>query len=353
MSQLRILAACHDPGATMAMRPVLRRLRENPNVRLRILAGVFARPILDEEKFRWHQLPTTLAPEQARRWLKSEAPDVLFTGTSWAANAEQQLRNEAASLRVPSVVLLDYWSNYRSRWNGASYSVEGLSDFVAVMDEETRIEMIDEGFPAERIFVTGHPYVEELFANTRIVGKDSKSARVLLFISLPLAGERLRVTPQQQVAAIAEILAGIAARTGVSRRLVVKLHPKEELNGWPAVVRAAAHPRVEVRLEDGRSRLDHLVAEADLVIGFVSMALIFARAAGRRVVALEELEITGSLRRIYEKAGIRWCQPDAGSVAAACAAALATENAPAKLYHGAAQTVEELVLRMAGQTAPL
>jgi hypothetical protein len=351
MSKMRILAACHDPGGTMAMRPVMRRLRNNPNIELQILAGAFARPILDEEKFRWRELPTTLAAEQAREWLKSEAPQVLFTGTSWAANAEQQLRNEAAALRMPSLVLLDYWSNYRSRWNGASYSIEELSDFVAVMDEETRTEMIEEGFPAEKLLVAGHPYVEELFANARIVGKDSKSAPVLLFISLPLPGERLRVAPQQQVATIAEILGGIAARTGVNRRLLVKLHPKEDLNGWPEVVRAAARPGVEVRLEDGRSRLDDLVAEADLVIGFVSMALIFARAAGRRVVALEELEITGSLRRIYEKAGIRWCKPDAASVAAECSAAPAGETVPAKLYQRAAQTVEELLLRMAAETS--
>ena len=113
---------------------------------------------------------------------------MLFTGTSWAANAEQQLRNEAAALRVPSLVLLDYWSNYRSRWNGASYSIEALSDFVAVMDEETRTEMVEEGFPEEKVLVAGHPYVEELFANARIVGKDSKSARVLLFISATSAG---------------------------------------------------------------------------------------------------------------------------------------------------------------------
>ena len=123
------------------------------------------------------------------------------------------------------------------------------------------------------------------------------------------------------------------------------------MNGWPAVVRAAARPCVEVRLEDGRSRLDDLVAEADLVIGFVSMALIFARAAGRQVVALDELEITGSLRRIYEKAGIRWCKPDAASVGAACSAAQTAETVPAKLYQGAAQTVEELLLRMAAEAA--
>jgi hypothetical protein len=76
MSQTRILAACHDPGATMAMRPVMRRLRNNSNVELQVLAGAFARPILDEEKFRWRELPTTLAAEQAHGWLKSEAPQV-------------------------------------------------------------------------------------------------------------------------------------------------------------------------------------------------------------------------------------------------------------------------------------
>ena len=131
----------------------------------------------------------------------------------------------------------------------------------------------------------------------------------------------------------------------------MKLHPKEELNGWPSVVRAAARPGVEVRLEDGQSRLDDLVAEADLLIGFASMALIFARAAGRRVVALDELEINGSLRQIYEKAGIRWSKPDAASVAAACSAAPAAGLVPTKLYQRAAQTVEELLLRMAAESA--
>jgi hypothetical protein len=347
MSRVRILAACHDPGATMAMRPVMSRLRRRTEVHLQILAGPYARPILDEEEFCWRELPTTLLAEQARGWLQSEAPQVLFTGTSWGANAEQQLRNEAAAFCVRSLVLLDYWSNYRSRWQDASYAIEDLADIVAVMDEETRTEMIEEGFPAEKLFVSGHPHVEELFASPPVGRKKIQSPRVLLFISLPLPGERLHVTPQQQVAAIAEMLGVVAARTGASQRLVVKLHPKEQLNGWPAVVQAAARPGVEVRLEDGRSRLHDLVAEADVVMGFISMALIFARAAGRQVIALDELKITRSLRCVYEKTGIRWCKPDPASVAAAWSAAPAAERVPKKLYPGAAQKVEELLLRLA------
>ena len=351
---IRVLAAAHDPGGAVAMRPVLRLLRRNPSVELLILASSYAHAVFSRDGIECEDMPTTFRDGAAREWIASQAPHILFSGTSWAAGSEQQLRNEAAAVGLPSLVLLDYWSNYRSRWIGATYGIEELKDFVAAMDDECRAEMIAAGFPPEKIITTGHPHVEELFSAPAPPRNSPARACTILFISLPLPGETLHGTPQQHVVAIGKILARIAAERGTPVRLAVKLHPKEGIEHWPEAIELAGRSGIEVRLHDGKTNLDELTAESQVVIGFASMALILARAAGKRVLALEELDNGGGLRSMYRNAGIRWCGPDAAAVGEALAVAMALppyDPPPGELYRRAAQNVEELLLRCAADNA--
>ncbi len=122
--------------------------------------------------------------------------DRLVCGTSYQADAWELRMIESARLAgVPSVSLLDSWSNYRER-----FLLEGrliLPDRIAVMDELAVREMVKEGFDPERLLVTGLPVFDELGSwRTRGVGGASHSKTVaslghretiVLFASQPLS----------------------------------------------------------------------------------------------------------------------------------------------------------------------
>jgi hypothetical protein len=106
-----------------------------------------------------------------RTFLQNRSPDIIVTGTSADDNTETFLWQAAADIAIPSVVILDYWNNYSVRFSEhttltapvASRPGPGpLPDVICIMDEFARMEMLREGFPAEKLRITGQPYLDTI-----------------------------------------------------------------------------------------------------------------------------------------------------------------------------------------------
>ena len=51
---------------------------------------------------------------------------------------------------IPTLSIVDFWSNYTERF-------DTLPDKIAIIDEQMRQEMLAEGFPDDKLVITGQP----------------------------------------------------------------------------------------------------------------------------------------------------------------------------------------------------
>lgn len=185
----------------------------------------------------------------------------LVTGTSWGNMLELKVIAACKEARIPTISILDYWSNYQARFK------DDLGNFIfpdtyIVMDELAAQEAIQEGVPANILRVLGHPGLDKYILQRRktaFFGNKNK----LLFLSQPLSalyGKGLGYTEQQ---VLEECILAVQGNDDYS--LSVKFHPKDDAN-WQL---SYADISVDGALLD-------IMTEYDVIIGMNTMGLLHA-----------------------------------------------------------------------------
>jgi hypothetical protein len=229
----------------------------------------------------------------ARVLLEQEGARALLTGTSASPrDVERTFIAAARSMQVPSLSILDFWSNYRQRWSDRGGDLAFLPDLIAVMDARARDAMTGEGFDPAGLVITGQPAYDalaawrEAFTDGRkreirrdlgVKGGDSLVifASQPLSMSLPAAAQEPPSAPGYTERTVIPLVIGaldrIGEETGERIVLAIRPHPKEDPGGF-GIYRSR---RTKVRIaREGHSR--DLVMAADLVLGMTSAILVEA-----------------------------------------------------------------------------
>lgn len=292
-SRPTVVAVAGDPGGAAALAPVVRALLDEG--RYRVIPCAYAQAVS-----LW-QSQGIAAIEAGGLAAALADADLLLAATSVnAENLELDAVAWAQSKGIPSLAVLDFWSNYRRRFLADGRRV--LADRLAVMDELARREMVDEGFPADRLVVTGQPAFDRLaLAHDRFTPQRRSAlrsgigveadARLVLFVSQPFAD--IHGSPEAARAALGfdehEVLTLACAA----------LSSLAHAHNVPIVLALRPHPRepddkfAEIQEDDFRVAIwktqDQLEAalSADLVLGMNSALLYEATLMGRPVVSLQ------------------------------------------------------------------
>lgn len=269
MNMKKIVLLAHDPGGYDVVFPVVQTLQREGNAADFYTAGPAAKlnPLHSIEA---HELLKLIKCMLDNREIAG-----LVTGTSWGSNLELQAIAACRQVGVPTVSILDYWSNYYTRFVFTSGEVI-YPDYYIVMDELAKGEAIQAGIPRPIITVLGHPGLDQYIvcpppslrgaAATRQfpqAGGLRNERKKVLFLSQPLSvlyGERLGYTEQQ---ALAGCIKAAANRTDC--RVHVKFHPKdtEQLQQRYAEIAVSGN-------------LLAIMPEYDLIIGMSTMGLLHA-----------------------------------------------------------------------------
>lgn len=159
--------------------------------------------------------------------------DVVLCGTSVGDNLDRDTVTLADKAGVPSVSVLDYWSNYRCRF-------DVLPDLIVAIDGACLDEMTKGGIPADRVRVLGQPYFGWLI----------ERARPALD---PQPVERLLVASEPGNAALDALDAVARAQQRDGLEVTVRFHPREEprrLGDLRAVVDTDPDPLTSARSHD-------------------------------------------------------------------------------------------------------
>jgi hypothetical protein len=288
---LRQLAAAGYPLWPLAYRQALPLWRE---------AGLAAQALPETAgtALDWPALLATFAGTVG----EAAAPRLLLTATSVnGLDWESALWSQARAAGVPSLAVLDFWSNLPPRFQHRGQPA--WPTHLAVMDAAVAAEL-RALFPGAgpALHVTGQPVFDPLPALAARAGEVvpplrqalglAAGERLVLFVSQPLA--ELRRQPgfadwgfdqHQVLAGLLPALAARASQHGEKLCLVLRPHPREADAGLRPYLEQA-FPGLRLQLERQLPG-PALALAADLVCGMNSVLLQEAAYLGRPVLSLQ------------------------------------------------------------------
>jgi len=300
----RILIACNDPGGSMVCLPVIKRLLKDDKYYISIFAGKYAEKIFKEEKIACKTLRQSRFTKKEmvtiERILKEEEPSLVFTSTSFGKAIDNAFLYAAIKRKKKTFALLDQWCNYTQRFRVFSRNkkIGYIPDLIGVMDNFTKQEMIDEGFPAKRLIVTGHPYFDTLIGqNIRLPKTKQSSFRkklgippknlIIVFASEPFRKGDLRMIGYTDIIiarALIRSLESIAEKAGKPITFLIKIHPRDERKD--SVFPLSSSPWLQIVLARP-GRATDFIQNADIVVGMQSIFLIESFLLGKPTLNIQ------------------------------------------------------------------
>lgn len=304
---MRILAVGHDVGGAQVLLQVVKEFKKRSGVKVDLIIGRMAQKVF--ARHRPQIVDETWSEPELSRYFEQNRPDLLLTSTSWKARLEQSFRNHARRLGIPSVVLMDFWSNYRMRWQHADYCFEDGHDHVCVVDAAMARALKKEGYPQKKLHRFGHPYLEQCVLENKRKKTTAKRAsavdRVLL-LTIPLAALGMQDDPLAPIRMLCQGLAQWHAHTQRKIILSIRQHPHEKKDPNFLIQAKAFAPRgISIRLADNTKPVKNNILTHDYILGYVTMVLFEARSFGRKAVAMEVTPYANDLKGAIKATGIQ------------------------------------------------
>ena len=299
----QIVAICSDPGAGNAVAPVIEALRTEGRVTVQALAYRETCALWTKRHLTFDNVPEGISRTSLDNILSNPQASLLLTGTSYnSIGLEKQFISVAQERGIPSLAVLDFWSNYTCRFSDGNGHLGYMPDRIAVMDERAHEEMVAEGFDPVRLVITGQPALDDLALwrskftlARRWAIRDSLGAKseefLVLFASQPLSSLYGTDPTNPLYPGFDEwgvlnillvVLNQLIKEKGQGITLVIRPHPREKPDSFANVGGQAV--RIVVS-KNGESR--DLAMGADLVIGMNSMLLVEACYMGCLTVSLQ------------------------------------------------------------------
>lgn len=296
----RIVAICGDPGGANAVAPVIEYLLAEGRVSVKPFAYLQAATLWAQRKLQFEALNGEIGDDGILARLSEPRANLLLTGTSVNRyELEKRFIEVARQHGIPSLSILDFWSNYARRFSDSDGKLRYLPDFVAVADTLARDEMIADGIASSHIVITGHPSLDGLAAYRDAFTAEQRAtirkglgvapdAWLILYASQPPTFcEQDDSTPPlwlDRLHAINTLLAALDHLAGIARKpvtLLIRPHPRE--NG--EIYRGLTHGSIRIILSDAGISCDMALA-ADVVVGMSTMFLVEAHHLGRPTLSI-------------------------------------------------------------------
>jgi hypothetical protein len=217
--------------------------------------------------------------------------DCVFTGTSHPESSgyfELNAIRKAVRENIYTISFIDHWVNFKLRFDGLDGSQ--YPDEIWVVDEKARQLGIEEGLPAEKLFIRENPYHYYLKNYWRSQYTDKayldqlqipKSGFHILFAPDPLSIRNGRkIAGFDEVDALNDLLS-ILPELDSEIYLIVKCHPLQPVNVLQEVI--GKNKTSNCFLTKEADPLE-LINTADLVVGFYSNLLLEAEVLGKEII---------------------------------------------------------------------
>jgi hypothetical protein len=295
----KILLFSCEPGGAEVLCPVIRLLKEHA-YEVVVLACGYGAERFDRQGIHYRQMRISSA-DVARLTLQEVNPDYLITSATsfpWIDMSEKYLWEAAKRCGVGSLAFIDQWQNYSVRFSGpgAQDSLRYLPDHINSINETGRREMIEEGFPDDRLVLFGHPYLSAIRESYAAQSADTVIAKfgnapsiycldeMLLFVSEPLLENFGNSKGYSQYDVLEYFLENVK-RCRKKARVVIKLHPKDNRGKYQIILEHFSAVEIHI-VQNELSSLECLTL-SNRIFGMTSIMLVEAFLLGKTVVSLQ------------------------------------------------------------------
>jgi len=113
-----VLIVCGDPGGASAVAPVIKYLESENRLKVEAVAYNEAGSIWDSFEIAYKNIPNDFSREEILALMKKPEVKLLFTGTSVnTIDLEKKFISAAEQIGIPSLSLIDFWTNYTWRFS--------------------------------------------------------------------------------------------------------------------------------------------------------------------------------------------------------------------------------------------
>lgn len=275
---LQVLVAAHDAGGADALAPMIPFLRTRGH-EVSIQAAGPAVDRLDARRTRSDPRPPNA--------------DAVLAGTSLEATHELEILKAAGDTDIPTMALIDSWTNYRERFEDADGNLV-LPDAVATPDERAAEEAAEAGLPADRIYVAGQPALDALARAAEAWSRDEERRvrrrlgvetedRLVTFFGQPMADMHPPGSGRHRgydEGDAFDLLGRLVEMSPLDPVVAARPHPREAPGKYRSLSDIPPKQVAAVTYED-------LILASDLVAGMTSIALVHAIVADRPVLSLQ------------------------------------------------------------------
>lgn len=289
----RILFFSCEPGGAEVLIPVIKLIDQQQDYEAVVVAFGHAMDRFKKKNVEYVKIDPIARDDFSV--LDHYAPDMVITSATslpFVDMTEKHLWIQAREQGVPSMAFLDQWQNYVQRFSGvdASEKMAYLPDYINCINMLGKNEMVSEGFDPTILVAFGHPYLSSLqhealeLDGLRLRDRIglSSSDRVVLFVSEAIRQHYGNQRGYDQYDALNLLMEYIASSEPDSI-LLVKLHPKDDLDGYGNLQNAKLNTRI---LQDELTSLE-CITIADVVYGMSSIMLIEAFVLGKPVGSIQ------------------------------------------------------------------
>lgn len=305
----KILVVCRDPGGAEALSPVVRRLIEEDRVELTAIGYKFSEDIFAKRGIPFKRLEdfniSEVSPGSMEYLLDITQPTLILLGTSYGRSIEDDIVLAARNKKIKTFCLLDFWNNYSQRFScldtGKRFAF--LPDFIGVMDEFAKEEMVKEGFDPERLIITGQPYFDSLFELAKDFNADKvrqfrdrlnipQDCLLISFFSQALTKTRgndetssiyLGYTQLTILNSLIKALMLLESERKISITLFIRPHPKETYDEINSLIQGNSLRILVDKGIDSRK----LLLSSDIVTGMFTMVLVEAYLVKKKVLSIQ------------------------------------------------------------------
>lgn len=278
---IKALFVSHNPGGFNAILPVYLELKKNRDFKVLCIFEKEAKSVNRVKSIEFtdsHKINL----ENLRRHLKKEEFDVLVAGTSQGNTIDKKAIMMARKLKIPSIAIVDFWSNYKMRFSDPnSENLRYLPNFIFVMDDYCKREMAREGFNPQSIFVTGNPYFDDL--KERMGNLKKINGKYILFFCQPFT-EIEEISWGFDEIEVFEDLVETFEKLNINKKIVIKMHPRSKhLKKFDTIMKDS---KLDIII-DNKTSSEKLIKNSFLVTGMNSIALMEAALAGKKVLSYQ------------------------------------------------------------------
>ena len=321
MSGLRVACVCGQSGAVSGLAPVLQKGRRG-GWHIRVLSYGEAIAAFRHENISVELCEQSFSENDAILWLKEAAPEVVLLGTDAARHVEKRVVRAAKALGIPSVMYVDFWSNYSSRFEDDKGRT--VPDVVAVLDAEMETRLQTCGIDRGKLHITGSPALEKAsliadidptkVCSLRIAAGLPKECVCVLFVSSPsyinyVSGSVSEDRHNSVLNPIMELASALDSCKELWNRkvyLVVRPHPREDVSAFNEI----RFGNIRILVEKEGTGLDW-IAHSDLVVGLDTMLLVEAMMARRPVLCLAySRPLIPAVSNIAKSMGVLVCEKE-------------------------------------------